>query len=106
MEKTFRNTCDEVGFPCRKSATGIPTAAGCKAPVRPKTFGPHVLASIVQIDPVLIGRFPFTAVLAECDYWLCRVLFVQLETLEELKMGITVLLAASVVDFRPVDGVF
>jgi len=47
---------EEATIRCAKARPGSNSSAGSKAPVRPKTSGPHVLASIVKSDPVFIGR--------------------------------------------------
>ena len=47
---------EEATVRCAKARPGSNSSAGSKAPVRLKTSGPHVLASLFEFDPVFIDR--------------------------------------------------
>ena len=47
---------EEATVRCAKARPGSNSSAGSKAPVRLKTSGPHVLASLFKFDPVFIDR--------------------------------------------------
>jgi hypothetical protein len=63
---------EEATVRCAEAHPGSNSSAGSKAPVRLKTSGPHVLASLVKLDPVFIGRCDAEATCRTHPIWLIR----------------------------------